>query len=182
MTIQTINIGTYSNDGTGDDLRTAFQKVNENFNALSAEVTIANASNLGSGVGVFAHRTAATLEFKTLVCDDESITIDSADEEITLSAKTTLITDLTPTLGANLNLNNHTIIGGDVNTTVKGCDVGLMNLMLELFMSSNNFTINMGLIPYPSGYSSANPNGSTLDFGNITTPPSNSLDFGLIGN
>lgn len=31
MPIQTINIGTSANDGTGDPLRTAFQKVNNNF-------------------------------------------------------------------------------------------------------------------------------------------------------
>jgi hypothetical protein len=30
MAIQTINLGTYANDRTGDDLRTAFQKVNAN--------------------------------------------------------------------------------------------------------------------------------------------------------
>ena len=29
MTIQTINIGALANDGTGDDLRAAFLKVNE---------------------------------------------------------------------------------------------------------------------------------------------------------
>jgi hypothetical protein len=31
MAIQTINVGTTANDGTGDDLRAAFQKVNANF-------------------------------------------------------------------------------------------------------------------------------------------------------
>lgn len=30
MSLQTINIGTTENDGTGDQLRTAFQKINEN--------------------------------------------------------------------------------------------------------------------------------------------------------
>ena len=31
MAIQNINLGTYANDGTGDDLRSAFTKVNDNF-------------------------------------------------------------------------------------------------------------------------------------------------------
>jgi len=31
LTMQTINLGTTANDGTGDDLRTAGQKINENF-------------------------------------------------------------------------------------------------------------------------------------------------------
>ena len=34
MAIQTINIGTIANDGTGDDLRDAFIKVNNNFSDL----------------------------------------------------------------------------------------------------------------------------------------------------
>jgi len=34
MAIQTINIGQNANDGTGDDLRTAFDKVNDNFDYL----------------------------------------------------------------------------------------------------------------------------------------------------
>jgi hypothetical protein len=35
MTIQTINIGNVVNDGLGDDLRTAFEKVNANFADLA---------------------------------------------------------------------------------------------------------------------------------------------------
>ena len=34
MAQQTINIGTTANDGTGDPLRTAFDKVNDNFTEL----------------------------------------------------------------------------------------------------------------------------------------------------
>lgn len=39
MAIQTINLGTYANDGTGDDLRTAFQKVNANLVELFSTVS-----------------------------------------------------------------------------------------------------------------------------------------------
>lgn len=46
MPIQTINLGTYANDGTGDDLRTAFQKVNANFAELNAS-DVRGALNLG---------------------------------------------------------------------------------------------------------------------------------------
>ena len=45
--IQTINIGNLVNDGLGDDLRTAFQKVNANFTSLNGELSITG-SNLGS--------------------------------------------------------------------------------------------------------------------------------------
>jgi hypothetical protein len=61
--IQTINIGTTANDGTGDDIREAFDKVNDNFievskglyaqTALSTPVVFASgeASLIGAGVG-----------------------------------------------------------------------------------------------------------------------------------
>lgn len=34
MAKQTVNIGTVANDGTGDNLRDAFDKVNDNFNEV----------------------------------------------------------------------------------------------------------------------------------------------------
>ena len=67
MAIQTINIGNVVNDGLGDDLRTAFQKVNANFSDLSTQLTI-TASNVGTtGVGIFKQKTGTNLEFKNLV-------------------------------------------------------------------------------------------------------------------
>ena len=36
MTIQTINVGTSANKGDGDPLRTAFDKINDNFNEVYA--------------------------------------------------------------------------------------------------------------------------------------------------
>jgi hypothetical protein len=35
LSLQTINLGDYANDGTGDDLRTAFAKVNLNFGNIN---------------------------------------------------------------------------------------------------------------------------------------------------
>ena len=46
MAIQTINLGTYANDGTGDDLRTAFTKVNANFTELGSS-DVRGGLNLG---------------------------------------------------------------------------------------------------------------------------------------
>jgi len=38
MSKQTINVGTASDDGTGDSLRAAFVKVNENFTEVYNEI------------------------------------------------------------------------------------------------------------------------------------------------
>ena len=46
MAIQTINIGSSANDGTGDPLRTAFDKVNDNFVELYAVTGAGSGQNL----------------------------------------------------------------------------------------------------------------------------------------
>ena len=56
MTIQTINIGNVVNDGLGDDLRSAFQKVNANFSDLSAQLSITAVNVNDTGVGVFKEK------------------------------------------------------------------------------------------------------------------------------
>jgi hypothetical protein len=52
MAIQTINLGTYANDGTGDDLRVAFQKVNANILELASTVYGANVGSVPPISGV----------------------------------------------------------------------------------------------------------------------------------
>jgi hypothetical protein len=79
MTIQTINIGNVVNDGLGDDLRTAFQKVNANFTELNAQLTI-TASNVGtSGVGVFKEKEGTDLRFKKLISGTKMLLNENAD-------------------------------------------------------------------------------------------------------
>ena len=86
MAIQTINIGTNPNDGTGDDLRTAFDKVNDNFTELLAVGGETNtASNLGIGEGVFKQKSGLDLEFKTLRNNDGKITITSDANSVYLN-------------------------------------------------------------------------------------------------
>jgi len=56
MAKQAINIGSTANDGTGDPLRTAFDKVNDNFNELYMTHS-APASSVGAA-GDFAGKIA----------------------------------------------------------------------------------------------------------------------------
>ena len=51
MAKQTINIGSAANDGTGDQLRTAFDKVNDNFDELYAidSATVQSVPTVGIG-------------------------------------------------------------------------------------------------------------------------------------
>ena len=63
--IQTINIGNLVNDGLGDDLRTAFQKVNANFADLNDELTL-TLSSVGNGEIVYKEKSNSSLVFKSL--------------------------------------------------------------------------------------------------------------------
>lgn len=125
MSIQLINIGSTANDGTGDDLREAFFKVNANFEDLdlrSSEQTIA--ANLGdTGVGIFKEIVNYQLRFKKLVAGND-VTLDSTDNNITINANgglkkltvnaNTGIVELTET-------DSLTIIGGsDITTSISG--------------------------------------------------------------
>lgn len=70
MSIDLINIGNVVNDGLGDDLRTAFEKVNANFVDLESQIGSTGA-NVGTGAGIFKNRVGGVLNFKSLLVDEE---------------------------------------------------------------------------------------------------------------
>ena len=86
MAIQTINIGNIANDGTGDDLREAFIKVNNNFTELNTNIvnTTTEGANLGTGTGIFAQRSDNTLQFKSISAGS-GISISSGGNAITIT-------------------------------------------------------------------------------------------------
>ena len=85
MAIQTINIGNIVNDGLGDDLRTAFQKVNANFAEL-ATTSSTTASNVGeAGIGVFKRKNGVDLEFKKIVAGTKT-QVSEAENSVIVSS------------------------------------------------------------------------------------------------
>ena len=116
MAIQTVNLGTYANSSTGDDLRTAFEKVNANFAFLDLTSAV-DAVNLGSGAGVYSSKSGDNLQLKSLVSGTDMV-ITSTGSEITLSSLIDITRDTAPALGGNLVLNNFNVTGtGNVNIT-----------------------------------------------------------------
>ena len=179
MPIQSINIGNYANDSTGDDLRTAFQKVNANFTELSVTAIVGNAVNVGIGTGIFKDKNLTNLEFKTLTSNNNSVTFFPTTSTVDLVANTKLQNDANPELGGNLNLNNFFIYGGDVKNTVWNLDLRIINSLLLIMLKSNTIHIDFGTFNEPVGQSNETPRGYMLDFGYITTPyGSNVVDFG----
>ena len=69
MAKQTINIGTTANDGTGDPIRTAFDKANDNF------------TELYDGAGGVADGSVTTAKLAADAVDGTKIADDSIDSE-----------------------------------------------------------------------------------------------------
>ncbi len=122
MTLQVnlVNLGTYPNDGSGDDLRSAFIKSNENFQSISDNVVL-DASNLGTGTPVFLDKSGNTLRFRSIKSSNSNMSISYDSQSISLSVEdsiNSLEEDTDPTLGGNLILNGFNIEGlGDINIT-----------------------------------------------------------------
>ena len=182
MAIQTINLGNYANDGTGDDLRVAFTKVNANFAALDSAAAIVNGANVGSGVGIFYAKDTTSLQFKSLTSTNNSVTISSTSNTVDLAAVTRLQSDPNPTLGANLNLNNRYVYGGDLQSTVYGYSVPTSAMLHSLLVESNNLNVDLGSFLTPTGYETdglAGRKGYLLDYGLFSDNQTNDeLNFG----
>ena len=68
MAKQTVNIGTTANDRTGDNLRTAFNKINENFSELYTALGLDEAP-LNLGAFEFTGSTITTTDSTTVIID-----------------------------------------------------------------------------------------------------------------
>jgi len=119
MTIETINVGNIANDGTGDDLREAFIKVNNNFLEIDTDINALpiTGENLGvSGEGVFAGKNVNTLQFKEIL----------AGENTTITSNSTsVIIDSTGGLNSFIVLTDsgHITIDGSAPFVIQGGDV-----------------------------------------------------------
>jgi hypothetical protein len=85
MALEKINIGNYANDGSGDDLRTAFTKINDNFQELALLGGQNNTiSNVGTGVGIYKEKIGTDLKLKSLTASS-GISLTNSVNEINIS-------------------------------------------------------------------------------------------------
>jgi hypothetical protein len=96
MAIELVNIGRIANDGTGDDLREAFSKINRSLEELDLRIDDkTEGANVGGGTGeIFRRRDGYDLEFKT-INGSNGLTITNNETTLTLNLDTSI---------ANLNL------------------------------------------------------------------------------
>lgn len=98
MTQQTINVGTVANDGTGDPLRTAGQKINDNFTELYGAsgsgnrvvtllVTDPNGDAITTGDGKAYFRVPSTLDGMDLLAVAASLSTVSSSGAVTVQIR-----------------------------------------------------------------------------------------------
>jgi hypothetical protein len=176
-----VRLGSYANDGTGDNLREAFIKVNALFEELYVESPINGVDNLPGGAEIYKNRVGTHLELRSIASDDGSVIATAGANTVNLRAVTTVLNDTSPSLGGNLLLNGHNIIGagvgGDVQSTVFGIDIRLLNSLVAIALENQIINVDLGSILNPTGPGSS---GYSLDFGSFTSAPINSYDFGTI--
>jgi len=192
MTSQTINIGNIVNDGLGDDLRTAFQKVNANFSALDTELAVsaANMGSAGDGVGLFRSRVGSLLEFKRIK-EGYNIQIDEYDNHVEIkntaaAAFTSIDTDAGTVSAASypsLTLEGYAAPGSvsgtqDIEVTALGSSIRFKTIV----------PVTDILTTYDFGFIEGTFNNaiqfallwSNVDFGEILIPGAAGLDCGSI--
>lgn len=199
MAIQTINIGNLVNDGLGDDLRTAFRKVNENFSELGTTLTI-TASNIGStGEGVFKQKTGSNLEFRNLVAGNK-ITLDSGTDFIRInSSQPDAFTSITTNDGSIIA--NNTSVPSTLDITLQGAPTytapsagqsgrnikvvktGDKVISIDTVLDLNQILLSVDFGPIAGSFQ--NPiqlalSTANIDFGTITMPGRQNLNLGGI--
>jgi hypothetical protein len=186
-----VKIGGYANDGTGDDLRTAFNKVNSLFSELYITGAVDNASNVGTdGAGIFKEKVANNLHFKKLTSSNNSIQFGENENTVDLTSFANVVEDTSPQLGGNLDLNNFNITGvGNIGEpyTSEGRDrikingIKILDLVavIDMMLWSNTADINLGTVLEPVG-GEGPYSGINLDLGTVLSPSHIQLNFGYI--
>jgi len=206
MSIGYINTGTIANDGTGDDLREAFIKINDNFEELDLriieETVIENNGSIGESLytgkndGIHGFKRINAGSNVTLASTENSITINSAaalDELIIVSDNGTI----TVAPGQTMSIQGGEGVGTRVNGQQLIIDLDTTGILsrdtaptLSNTLSANNHniigagtitatTVNAYIEGLVYGYDvrEFGPYLSGFDFGSIRNTYNNALEF-----
>ena len=140
MSQEIINIGTLPNDGTGDPLRVAYSKINNNFTNLFSTATVtssANTTGITSGQVIFSVPTSdfthGTFQIRT------TNTTNNDSQDITLSAQIITPADVKWT-GYATTINGNALVTYDmtvVSSNVRIVVNPLANLSMTHFVSAS---------------------------------------------
>ena len=185
--LQTINVGNLVNDGLGDDLRTAFLKVNANFAELNAGLTI-TASNVGNAAGIFKAKVNNDLQFKTLVSGDK-ILIQESENFLTVNSTQEDAFIKFDTDSGSISASTHEQITLQ-GVAAPGSETGIKDIEVTTSGSSVNFRNVIPVTEYLTTYDFGSINGTyanalqlalqaaNIDFGTLTFTSDIDLDCG----
>ena len=193
VTNNLINIGNVVNDGLGDDLRTAFRKVNENFTELNTLGTIVAENLSATGAKIFNrvyknNEGSNVLEFKTLIAGN-NVTIEEFSNTVSISSFDPpsfgqIETD-TGTINASGSIRDISIKGGaapgSITPDIEVTNLGNAITIRNLFPITDVLTgFNFGNLAGPTNIIELLLSTANIDFGTVTTPGPLALDFGTI--
>lgn len=148
MTIEYIQVGALPNDGTGDPLRVAFEKINNNF----ANILFLNP---GGSNGSVQFNNAGTID------GTANFIYDVSNNNIDIGANIVPLTSNTVNLGSNTKLINNIFLGKN-SLKIGNVSVSEANNILNLYVTSSN-TVGAGL-----NVSNITANGDISSSGNLT--------------
>ena len=185
--LQTINVGNLVNDGLGDDLRTAFLKVNANFSELNTGLTI-TASNSGLGAGIFKQKLNNDLQFKSLVSGTKILIEESTDLLTINTTQEDAFIRFDTDSGSMLASTHEQITLQGI--AAPGSETGLKDIEVTTSGSSVNFKTVIPVTEYLQTYDFGSINGvyqnaiqlamqtANIDFGTLTFTSDIDLDCG----
>ena len=181
MAIQTINLGNQVNDGLGDDLRSAFEKVNANFAELLTTFTLTGANAQEVGAKVFKEKTGSILKFRNLVSGTK-IVVTEYDNSIEIrSTQPEAFTSITTNQGiVQAGDNTNIAIQGGNNITVTG---STPYITVDTNLDLNALLLGFDFGPVGNQYTTALQvlsAAANVDFGTFPNPGPFNIDLGAL--
>lgn len=191
------------NDGLGDDLRTAFQKVNANFTALSGLANAITAVNITApaastgyttGYSIFTGLTGSTLGFKALIPGSKIAFTDTPDAIVVSNTATMFSTIATSDGSIDANRTPVITFAGDSDISITltqpvsgttnppaAAIPGVVNIRSVTPVSELIKTYDFGSITGEvSNIFQLYLTATFVDFGSIPKPAAISIDLGAI--
>ena len=182
MAKQFVNIGIEGNDGTGDSIRDAFNKVNENFTELYAvfgqggQISFTSLSDtpntLGSNKIPVSNSAGNAITMRGITGTGIAVDLTSDPNNIQLSVTgTSVASDTSPGLGGPLNANSYAI-----------ANVGITQNAVNDFNTTHGTNISLDDVVITKGYADLNylaSSGGTGTLGEIRVrpEPANATDY-----
>ena len=190
MARQQINIGTSANDGTGDPLRTAFDKINDNTSEIYTNLGGNSLSNLGhtgntlqsldtNGNIILSPNGTGTVELPAISFNDNNISGSRSNDNLNISASGTgnvnvasAMTTIGQTITGDVGITGNTTVSGNITAGTIG--VGDINITADGTITSDS---NGDIVVSPGGTGSVVASGLRIKGTSISADDSSVINI-----